>query len=66
MLHDETLLFVGMSLKSVLLHDTTLLFVGISIFDHGSDKKYRELNGAALNVNKPCLITLKTAFQKDK
>ncbi len=31
-----------------------------------SDKKYMELYGAALNVNKPCVIFLKTAFPKDK
>ncbi len=31
-----------------------------------SDKKYMELNGAALNVNKPCVTSRKTAFPKDK
>ncbi len=31
-----------------------------------SDKKYMELNGAALNVNKPCVTSPKTAFPKDK
>ncbi len=31
-----------------------------------SDKKYMELNGAALNVNKPCATIWKTAFLKDK
>ncbi len=31
-----------------------------------SDKKYMELNRAALNVNKPCVTSLKTAFPKDK
>ncbi len=31
-----------------------------------SDKKYMELNGAALNVNKPCMTSQKTAFPKDK
>ncbi len=31
-----------------------------------SDKKYMELNGAALNVNKPCVTSRKTAFWKDK
>ncbi len=31
-----------------------------------SDKKYMELNGAALNVNKTCVTSWKTAFQKDK
>ncbi len=30
------------------------------------DKKYIELNGAALNVNKPCVSSRKTAFPKDK
>ncbi len=31
-----------------------------------SDKKYMELNEAALNVNKPCVTSRKTAFPKDK
>ncbi len=31
-----------------------------------SDKKYIELNGAALNVKKPCVNSQKTAFPKDK
>ncbi len=31
-----------------------------------NDKKYMELNGAGLNVNKPCVISRKTAFPKDK
>ncbi len=31
-----------------------------------SDKKYIELNGVALNVNKPCVTSQKTAFLKDK
>ncbi len=31
-----------------------------------SDKKYMELNGAALNVNKPWATSRKTAFPKDK
>ncbi len=31
-----------------------------------SDKKYMELNGVALNVNKPCVTSRKTAFRKDK
>ncbi len=31
-----------------------------------SDKKYMELNGAALNVNKPYMTSRKTAFSKDK
>ncbi len=31
-----------------------------------SDKKYMELNGAALNVNKSCVPSQKTAFPKDK
>ncbi len=31
-----------------------------------SDKKYMELSGAALNVNKPCVTSRKTAFPKDK
>ncbi len=31
-----------------------------------SDKKYMELNGAAWNVNKPCVTSRKTAFPKDK
>ncbi len=31
-----------------------------------SDKKYMELNGAALNVNIPCVTSWKTAFLKDK
>ncbi len=31
-----------------------------------SDKKYMELNGAALNVNKPCVTSRKTTFLKDK
>ncbi len=31
-----------------------------------SDKKYMELNGAALNVNKLCVTSRKTAFPKDK
>ncbi len=31
-----------------------------------SDKKYMELNGAALNVNKSCATFRKTAFLKDK
>ncbi len=32
-----------------------------------SDKKYiMELNGAALNVNKPCVTSRKTTFPKDK
>ncbi len=31
-----------------------------------TDKKYMELNGAALNVNKPCATSQKTAFPKDK
>ncbi len=30
------------------------------------DKKYRELNGAALNVNKPCVTSWKRGFPKDK
>ncbi len=30
------------------------------------DKKYMELNEAALNVNKPCVTSRKTAFLKDK
>ncbi len=30
-----------------------------------SDKKYMELNGAVLNVNKPCVTSEKTAFPKD-
>ncbi len=30
-----------------------------------SDKKYVELNGAALNVNKPLVTSQKTAFTKD-
>ncbi len=31
-----------------------------------SDKKYMELNGAALNVSKSCVTAWKTAFPKDK
>ncbi len=31
-----------------------------------SDKKYMELNGAALNINKPCVTSRKTVFPKDK
>ncbi len=31
-----------------------------------NDKKYLELNEAALNVNKPCVTSRKTAFPKDK
>ncbi len=31
-----------------------------------SDKKYMELNGATLDVNKPCVISQKTAFPTDK
>ncbi len=31
-----------------------------------SDRKYMKLNGAALNVNKPCVTSRKTAFPKDK
>ncbi len=31
-----------------------------------SDKKYMELNGVALNVNKPYVTSRKTAFHKDK
>ncbi len=31
-----------------------------------SDKKYIELNEAALTVNKPCVTSRKTAFPKDK
>ncbi len=31
-----------------------------------SNKKYMELNGAALNINKPCVTSRKTAFPKDK
>ncbi len=31
-----------------------------------SDKKFMELNGAALNVYKPCATFQKTAFLKDK
>ncbi len=31
-----------------------------------SDKKYMELNGAALNVNKPCVTPRKTVLPKDK
>ncbi len=31
-----------------------------------SDKKYTELNGVELNVNKPCVTSQKTAFLKDK
>ncbi len=31
-----------------------------------SDKKYMELNGAALNVNKLRVTSRKTAFPKDK
>ncbi len=31
-----------------------------------SDKKYMELIGAALNINKPCETSRKTAFLKDK
>ncbi len=31
-----------------------------------SDKKYMELNGATLNVNKPWVTFPKTAFPKDK
>ncbi len=31
-----------------------------------SDKKYMELNGAALNVNKPYVTSRKRAFPKDK
>ncbi len=31
-----------------------------------SDKKYMVLNGATLNVNKPRVISRKTAFLKDK
>ncbi len=31
-----------------------------------TDKKYMELNGAALNVNKPYVTSRKTAFLKDK
>ncbi len=30
------------------------------------DKKYMELNGAALNVRRPCVTTRKTSFPKDK
>ncbi len=30
-----------------------------------TDKKYMELNGATLNVNKPCITAQKTAFRKD-
>ncbi len=30
------------------------------------DKKYVELNGAALNVNISCVTSRKTAYQKDK
>ncbi len=31
-----------------------------------ADKKYMELNGAALNVNKPRVTSRQTAFLKDK
>ncbi len=31
-----------------------------------SDKKYMELNGAVLNVNKLCVTSQETAFPKDK
>ncbi len=31
-----------------------------------SDKKYMEVNRAALNVNKPCVTSRKTAFPEDK
>ncbi len=31
-----------------------------------SDKKYMELSGAALNVNKPRVTSQKTAFPNDK
>ncbi len=31
-----------------------------------SDKKYMKLNGVALNLNKPCVTSQKTAFLKDK
>ncbi len=31
-----------------------------------SDKKYMEVNGAALNVSKKCVTSRKTAFPKDK
>ncbi len=31
-----------------------------------SDKKYMVLNGAALNINKPCVTSRKTAFPEDK
>ncbi len=31
-----------------------------------SDKKYMELNGASLNVNKLCVTSWKTASPKDK
>ncbi len=37
-----------------------------TIFKFDSDMKYIELNGAALNVNKPCVTSQKTAFPKDK
>ncbi len=37
-----------------------------SLWTANSDKKYLELNGAALNVNKPCVTCRKTAFPKDK
>ncbi len=37
-----------------------------NLWTANSDKKYTELNGAALNVNKPRVTSPKTAFLKDK
>ncbi len=37
-----------------------------NLWTANSDKKYMELNGAALNVNKPCVTSRKTAFVEDK
>ncbi len=38
----------------------------MEFMDSNIDKKYMELNGAALNVNKPRVTSRKTAFPEDK
>ncbi len=46
------------------ISDGRLILLPWSSWTANSDKKYTELNGAALNVNKPCVTFRKQPFRK--
>ncbi len=54
-------MFKGAIFKWVQIHRATLR--PWSSWTANSGQKYMELNGAALNVNKPCVTSRKTALQ---